>query len=1016
MTLFALKWLLAILTIALLTASISLSGMKTPGSLRQLTLKWNLLFFLGAACLISLINIQTHQRQVEISTQQLEQELRTNAREQVKRRALLVHDLINNEIDQSKVQLRNQLTNIVNQATSTAAHLYHAYQDQLSEKELRTLILKSLSSTQYNNGRGYLFALQLDGVELPLSPHTLQTGGKILSLQDKGGKYFATEMIDLVNTHGDGFVSYHIKKPNQNNTEHEKLSYVRFSEPLNCLIGAGEYLDDHQRETQEKIFSRLNGLSREDVISVFGASYAGVSLFGPGQGQNQLNIQDRGGLYIVQEFIALARSGGGFLNYQMPDSIAPESYDKVSYCVAIEEWDSYVGAGINLESVDKKITLAHANLKRNIYQQLYQSAIFVCIATLLLWYMSRRFSITIEQNVTSLTQSLQNAATSNQYLNLDAIHIDEFNIIGQTANLMLLEQHKAENTLYESEARFRAALERAPLLVALLDAQQNVTFGNVLWFNAIGQMAPVAGQPLLQQLLDAKQYDRLKLAFDQLVQRHKPYKNLDVSFLNATAERIDLELSLVAIPDTKDHNVSVLLMAKDVTASRASERKLKWIAHNDHLTGLANRYSCVEQLETLRQRPQAATTFWLFMVDLNRFQHINDAYGHDAGDYVLKEVAKRLLKTTHPPLLVARQSSDEFILAMALTDDTTPKIIATRIYQEITKPLYYNKEKFHITSCIGAAPFAQSSVDQLLQQVDIAVRTCKGHQNNINYVEYDDELEQTFQKEQQLEAALQLALQSPDQLELNFQPIWDLTHSTLQGFEALIRWHHPTLGSISPAVFIPFAEQRSLIIPLGKHIFELACQTLQRWVKNDPQLVGDAIRLSVNMAPQQFMTDTFISDIQAVIDHYEIPAKLLCIEITETSLMESPELAAQQIKALKQMGIVIAIDDFGTGYSSLAYLNQFDVDTIKIDRSLVETIANDHSVAKISEALINLAHDLNLKVTAEGIENHDQLNYLKQLSCDTIQGFLVGKPQSETRAEMLLLERKIPWSNQNIGG
>lgn len=1015
MTLFTIKWFLGILTIALLTASISISGRSARGSLRQLTLKWNLLFFLAAACLISLINIQTHQQQFETSTHQLEQELRANANEQVKQRALFIQELIEHEINQSRFELRQQLSTIVNQATSTSAHLYNQYHAILSKKELKSLIIESLSSTLYNDGRSYLFAIQLDGTALLLSPQTGRQEINVLHFRDEEGVFFVQEMIELVNTHGEGFITYQIKKPSQDDTEYQKLSYVRYFEPLNCLIGCGEYLDEHQKKIKNRLYDRLDKLASEGSLSLFGANYDGVSIFGPLRGQKALNIQDINGTFIVKEFIKLARTGGGFLSYQMPAKLTPQSYEKVSYCVPISEWNCYIGAGLNLGSVEKHIVLAHENLKQNIYQQLKQMIIFIIIVALLLWYISRRFSITIEQNVSSLNQSLQKVTTSNQYLNLDTIHIDEFNAIGQAANDMLFERHKVEDTLYESEARFRTALERAPLLVALFDEQQNVTFGNTLWFKAIGQMAPKAGQPLLQQLLAVEQYDRFELAFDQLIQRQKHHKKLDTFFINATSQRIDLDLSLVAIPDTEDNSVSVLLMAKDITARRASEQKLEWLAHYDHLTSLANRHSCVEQLEILRQLPQSATTLWLFMIDLNRFQHVNDAYGHDAGDYVLKEVANRLLNITPKPLLVARLSGDEFALSMVLPDDTSPKEFASLLHHEIVKPLLYNGENFQISSCIGAAPFAQSTIDQLLQQVDIAVRTCKEHKGKTNYVEYDNELEQTFQKDQQLEEALRSALRSPDQFELNFQPIWDLTRSTLKGFEALIRWQHPTLGSISPAVFIPFAEQRSLIIPLGKHIFELACQTLQRWIKLEPLLVNEPIRLSVNMAPQQFMTDTFIHDIHLALERYEIPASMLCIEITETSLMEDPDLAAQRVQALKQMGIIIAIDDFGTGYSSLAYLNQFDVDTIKIDRSLVETISTDHSVAKISEAIIKLAHDLDLNVVAEGIEEFDQLNHLKHLGCDSIQGFLVGKPQSATSAEALLLERNKPWSNQDIG-
>jgi len=330
-TLFTLKCFLGILTIALLTASLSLSGRRTQGSLRQLTLKWNLLFFLAAACLISLINIQTHQQQFETSTHQLEQELRANAHQQVMQRALFIQDLVNYEISQSRSQLRQQLTTIVNQATSTAAHLYHQYQDTLAKEELTTLIIESLTSSLYNDGRSYLFAVRLDGTELLLSPQTKRTGKNILHFRDKEGVYFAKEMIKLVKMHDEGFITYQIKKPGQDNTEYPKLSYVRYFEPLDCLIGTGEYLDEHRQKTQKNLYNRLDNLASEGSLSIFGASYDGVSLFGPGKGQNVLNIQDRNGTFIVKEFIALAHKGGGYLNYHMPDKLTPQSYDKASY-------------------------------------------------------------------------------------------------------------------------------------------------------------------------------------------------------------------------------------------------------------------------------------------------------------------------------------------------------------------------------------------------------------------------------------------------------------------------------------------------------------------------------------------------------------------------------------------------------------------------------------------------------------------------------------------------------------
>ncbi|MCD6527248.1 MAG: EAL domain-containing protein [Desulfuromonas sp.] len=883
MSLFHLKWILGTLTVLLLLGAVVLTGSRPRGSLRRLFMKWNLLFIIGMASLFLFSNVQTYQHHYQKRTLQLEQELLVQAQQQIKQRATFIHNWILHENSGAEEDLKLNLKTISAQSIATASHLVDRYQDSLSETQLTQLVIEALRPLRFNNGRGYLFATRLDGTALLFADRPQLEGQNLLDQKDSDGVYYVQEMISLCRQQGEGFVSYRISKPGSDSCDHRKIAHVRYFPPLDCYIGTGEYLDNFEQDIQQKIFDKLDHLATDHSLSIFAASYAGVSLFGPGKGKNVLHVQDQNGIFVVKELIRTARGGGGYVRYQMPNELTQNGYEKISYCLPLKGWNSYIGAGINLDHVAQNIALSRADLQQSIRRQILQSAAIIPFIVLFLWYVRRRFSATIENSVNILKDSLHAAVSNSQHVDLNRINFDEFLTIGRETNNML----------------------------------------------------------------------------DQ---------------------------------------------------RRQAEQKLEWIAHNDPLTGLTNRHYAVESLKALQRQLHSGSSLWLFMFDLNRFKHINNAYGHKAGDHVLKTMARRLLTLKPTPLLTARLSSNEFIFAVNLSNTTTAEQIATTLRQEIRQPISYKEFSLQLDCSISGIPFAQNDINELLHKADIAIRLVKPDRTYNNFLLYDEQLDQKIRKMEQLEKALRHALLHPEQFELHFQPIWNLETQTLKGFEALVRWHHPNLGMVSPGEFIPLAEQKGMIVTLGKIIFDRACETLARWLQLHPQLANEALRLSVNMAPQQFVTDQFTEEVQSALERYAIPPDMLCIEITETSLMENPELAIQRIQSLKKMGITIAIDDFGTGYSSLSYLSQFEVDTIKIDRSLVNTIDQEHTVKRIAAAIINLSHDLNLQVVAEGIETQEQLQQLRQLNCNAVQGFLIARPLRQQDAEKLLAQRTLPWS------
>lgn len=1001
------KWLLALLVVILLLLTALWRTLKKAEGVHQLALKWSQLFILGAFGLFSCINILTYQHQFQTGSQQLEQELVLQAQQQVQQRALFVHSLLEHEKNKTERRLDEKLEAVVQQAISTASHLVSHYQNSHTPEQLTELVIEALRHSRHSQQRGYLFATRLDGTELLFADHPELEGQNLLDFQDQDGNYYIQQMIELIRQHGQGFINYRISKPGSPSWDHLKRAYIQYFPALDCLIGSGDYLEDFEQEIQRSVLETLEALSSSGALTHFAASYDGLSLLGPGKGTNVLDVQDAQGRFIVRQMIKNARSGGGFLRYQMPTQLGSENYEKISYCLPVAGWNWYVGAGINLDSVSRHIDHTKMVMQQNVRQQLVQATLFILAISFLLWLLARRICARIELNVQRLQQALHAAATDNQLVDLEQISLDEFAAIGKAANTMLSQRLDTEYTLQRSEARFRTALERAPLLVALLDNRKNIVFTNSMWQQMLGEDTTLFSEQHLLGIVNADQYRQLDGAIEDLLTRKTSSANLDLTLNAHGSGCAELDVALISIVDSAQNTTSVLIMAKNITARRTVEKRLQWMAHFDPLTGLTNRYHAMEQLERLRRQPESAQNLWLLMIDLNRFKHINDAYGQETGDLVLQTTARRLEALSPAPLLTARLSSDEFILVSQHVTRQAPEHMLRHLQQAIAQPMVFGPLSLQVDSCIGAVLFADKRVNELIQQAGIATQHAKENRTLAGIEIYSEQLDRAIQEEQKIENALREALHSPQQFQLHFQPIWDLGKRRLIGFEALIRWQHPLLGAISPAQFIPLAEKKALIIPLGKIVFELACQTLAHWQQNHALQGDDTLRISVNMAPQQFITDTFLEDIQETLQRHNVAPQRICIEVTETSLMENPELAIERIQSLKALGIILAIDDFGTGYSSLAYLNQFDVDTVKIDRSLVNTIAENNAVAKISEAIIRLAHDLQLKVVAEGVETMEQLLYLQQLDCDFIQGFLVGKPATALQAEEYLQQRTL---------
>jgi diguanylate cyclase (GGDEF)-like protein len=419
-----------------------------------------------------------------------------------------------------------------------------------------------------------------------------------------------------------------------------------------------------------------------------------------------------------------------------------------------------------------------------------------------------------------------------------------------------------------------------------------------------------------------------------------------------------------------------------------NEAVIKHQAYHDALTGLPNRALIKERLqETVESSRETGVPFAVMFLDLDRFKIVNDSLGHAIGDLLLIEVAQRLRGCVLAGHTVARLGGDEFVVLLpAAEEERDVTAVAEAILEALQTPFQIEGHELFLTTSIGVAmyPTHGSTVDLLIQHADTAMYRAKERGNRYKF--YANEYHEIVSEQWTMERNLRGALERGEFL-LHYQPKVDLQSGAVVGAEALVRWHHPVLGMLSPAKFIPLAEETGLIIPLGRWVLREACRQLKAWQEQGHR----GLQIAVNLSIRQFQQKDIVEDIQRVLEESGVEPEFLELELTESMVMKAPEQARETLQRLKELGVQLSIDDFGTGYSSLSYLRSFPVDKLKIAREFIHDIP-DRDGEQIVNAVIQLAHSLKLQVIAEGVERQEQVEMLRAAGCDEGQGYLFCRP------------------------
>ena len=573
----------------------------------------------------------------------------------------------------------------------------------------------------------------------------------------------------------------------------------------------------------------------------------------------------------------------------------------------------------------------------------------------------------------------------------------EGHVVGLLGSYEDITAHKQ----FESALRLRnRALEASVHAIAITDCHQdnNVVYVNPAFEAMTGYRADeVMGrnmrllqrgdrdQPELQHLREAVAARRT----DQVLLRN--YRRDGTMFWN------ELRIAPVVGEDAEvTHFVGIL---QDVTQTKRYQGQLERQAMHDMLTDLPNRALLLDRLrQAVQHARRLDSCVTVVLADLDDFKSVNDSMGHDAGDRLLKMAAERLGRCVRESDTVARLSSDEFVL---LLSGAAPASHAEmqRILDAVSQPLELDGRELYVTASLGSSVYPDDGedADELLQKANTAMYRSKGLGRNMFHA-YSAQMSLQHRHKLELLAALRRAVDHQELL-LHYQPRVDLGTGRIVGVEALVRWQHPQRGMVSPAEFIPLAEESGLIEPIGSWVLRAACAQARRW--HDMGIAP--LHMAVNLSARQFRHKGLALEVAAVLESTGLDNGLLELELTESALMNDPQSAARIMRELKAIGVLLSIDDFGTGYSSLSYLQRFPVDNLKIDRSFVRDLPGSSDDAAIARTVIGLGQSLGMRVVAEGVENREQAAFLREQGCHEMQGFYFSRPLSACACQALLL-------------
>jgi diguanylate cyclase (GGDEF)-like protein/PAS domain S-box-containing protein len=576
--------------------------------------------------------------------------------------------------------------------------------------------------------------------------------------------------------------------------------------------------------------------------------------------------------------------------------------------------------------------------------------------------------------------------------------------------------HALDNIIERKTLEDGAAVRRERALITLdsigdavlsADEAENVTYLNMAAEEMTGwSRHDAAGRPLSDVFVavDALTREPSRLPGELIASRSTPRGLTNCILIRRDGHETAIEDSVAPMHDRSGRVTGWAIVFRDVSAWREMSRQIAHLAEHDFLTNLPNRMLLNDRLtQAIAMARRHGNRIGLLFLDLDRFKEINDLRGHVVGDRLLRMVAKRLTTCVRRSDTVSRYGGDEFVVLLPDLDDARDvAVTVTKIFAALSLPYSADDHVFHVPVSIGASVYPEDGEDAetLTKNADAAMYIAKGKGPNNSQI-FTPEINVRSTERQFIKGSLHQALERQE-MSVHYQPTIRFETGEIVGVEALLRWHHPELGAISPAQFVPIAEESGLMLPIGRWVLREACRQAKAWV--DAGL--GRIPVAVNVSALEFRNGDFTEEVRETLEDIGLEPGLLELEVTETALVQHADSAAAALQGLKELGVQLAVDDFGTGYASLNHLRDFPVDALKVHQSFVHRISSNPNDAAILTAVINMGNSMRKRVIAEGVETREQLGFLQSHGCEEGQGYYFHRPMEPNQLATLLDARK----------
>jgi diguanylate cyclase (GGDEF)-like protein len=607
------------------------------------------------------------------------------------------------------------------------------------------------------------------------------------------------------------------------------------------------------------------------------------------------------------------------------------------------------------------------------------------------------FRYVVTRPLARLLSAIRKTAATKSFVTVDNRANDEIGTLVKAFNDMQRSLRHESERVASRTAHLQAIIDNFPGGIAFFDHKLRLVVCN----DAAKRLLELPDQVFDRKLEDLIRFNARRGEFgpgdveEQVAVRMAPFKeHKPFAFQRERPNGTVLDARCIPLQDG-----GYLTIYMDITERHRSQAKIAYMARHDPLTGLPNRVQLAEQMEGALAQSRRGEMFAIHLLDLDLFKNVNDTLGHPIGDQLLKMVAERLRAVVRSTDTIARMGGDEFaIIQGQIQQPSDAAYLAARVAQSVAKPYDVDGHRCVVGVSVGIAisPTHGTQPDTLMRNADLALYSVKGSKRG-SFGFFEPAMEAQIQARHSLENDLHRVL-AAGELELHYQPIFDLKNNAICAFEALVRWRHPQRGLILPAEFIPLAEEKGLSVPIGAWIARQACAVATTW--------PGQLRVAINVSPNQVKEPGFVQVIVHALAGSGLPAERLELEITETVLLEDTETTITALQQLRTLGVRISIDDFGAGYSSLSYLQRFPFDTIKIDQSFVSGTNDPAKSAKLVRAVAAMANDLGMVSIAEGVETGEQLESVRAAGCSQAQGYYLGKPLTSAEVERIVAEHR----------